>query len=108
MSISANGDIKNCPSLQKVFGNLLKDSILTIVKKKEFQKLWHINKDKINICKVCEYRYSCTDCRAFIEEPDNNLSKPLKCGYDPYKGVWLDWKLNKLKVKTFLKYESKI
>ncbi len=94
ISIDINGEIKNCPSISKSFGNVSKTSLNSAYKAKDFKDLWSINKDEINDCKVCEFRLVCTDCRAFIEDPTNIFSKPLKCGYDPYTGIWSDWKTN--------------
>jgi radical SAM protein with 4Fe4S-binding SPASM domain len=54
----------------------------------DFKKYWSITKDQINVCKDCEFRYICTDCRAYTTNIDNDYSKPLKCSYDPYKGKW--------------------
>lgn len=52
------------------------------------------------VCKDCEFRYICTDCRAYVEDPDDILSKPLKCGYNPYTGEWSEWSTNPLKQKA--------
>lgn len=104
IAINQYGDIKNCPSMPQTFGNvqdvLLKDALLD----KYFKKYWNLNKDKIEICKDCEFRYICTDCRAYLESPENDKSKPLKCGYDPYKGVWEDWSKSELKKKAMAYY----
>jgi len=29
-----------------------------------------------------------SDKRAYLTEPENIYSKPLKCGYNPYTGEW--------------------
>jgi len=42
------------------------------------------NKDKIDVCKDCEYRYACLDCRCFRMNEDI-YSKPKKCKYNPYE-----------------------
>lgn len=42
----------------------------------------------------------CTDCRAYVEDPEDILSKPLKCGYNPYTAEWSEWSSNPLKQKT--------
>jgi hypothetical protein len=55
------------------------------------------------VCKDCEFRYICTDCRAYLEDPYNEYSKPLKCGYDPYTGEWSEWSTNPLK-QAAIKY----
>lgn len=104
MSVDKNGNIKNCPSMNEKFGNLMSDSLLNIVDEK-FQTKWHIKKDDIKICKDCEYRYICTDCRAYIEEPENIFSKPLKCGYNPYTNEYVDWETDINKSNTIKYYD---
>ncbi len=47
-----------------------------------------------------EFRYICTDYRAYVEDPEDILSKPLKCGYNPYTGEWSEWSTNPLKQKA--------
>ncbi len=104
ISIDANGDIKNCPSMIESFGNISNTTLEEAINKVNFKKNWDINKDKIHVCKDCEFRYICTDCRAFVENPDDNLSKPLKCGYNPYTGEWSEWSTNPLKQKAIQYY----
>lgn len=84
ISINTEGEIKNCPSLKKSFGNIENMKLSDVCKLNDFRKLWDINKDKIKICKDCEFRYICTDCRAYLKDKNDIYSKPLKCGYDPY------------------------
>ncbi|GAA0713659.1 hypothetical protein GCM10009430_05700 [Aquimarina litoralis] len=105
ISIDTNGHIKNCPSMMKSYGSIKAISLNEVVEQKEFKKYWNISKDKINVCKDCEFRHVCTDCRAYIEDPENLYSKPLKCGYDPYTNTWQDWSQNPLKKKTIKHYE---
>ncbi|WP_445956901.1 grasp-with-spasm system SPASM domain peptide maturase [Yeosuana sp.] len=88
VSIDINGSIKNCPSMQKEYGYIGQNTIESIIKKKEFQKWWFINKDKISECKDCELRYMCTDCRAYLKDSSNPFSKPKKCDYNPNTGNW--------------------
>lgn len=83
ISIDVNGEIKNCPSMNKSYGNICDTSISSVLKQKLFRELWKINKDLIKECKDCEFRYSCMDCRAFVEDSNDILSKPLKCNYQP-------------------------
>ncbi len=49
---------------------------------------WRIKKDMIDVCKICEFRYICPDCRVFITDDTDILSKPKKCNYDPITAVW--------------------
>jgi SPASM domain peptide maturase of grasp-with-spasm system len=96
-SIATDGSIKNCPSMGFSFGNIYTSNLLNVLKLKKFKKLWNITKNKIDVCSKCEFRYICTDCRAYIENPKDIYSKPLKCGYNPSTGVWEEWSTNPLK-----------
>lgn len=80
VSIDRRGNIKNCPSLSRVFGHIDSDSLIDAINKKGFKDLWYIKKDDIDVCKFCEFRYACLDCRAYVG--GNIYSKPLKCKYD--------------------------
>lgn len=104
ISIDAHGNIKNCPSMTESYGNIRDTTLAEAIEKPGFKKYWNINKDQIAVCKDCEFRYICTDCRAYTEDPHDvsgpegtNLSKPLKCGYNPYTGEWAEWSTNPLK-----------
>ncbi|HEY1053755.1 MAG TPA: grasp-with-spasm system SPASM domain peptide maturase [Emticicia sp.] len=90
ISIDINGEIKNCPSMLRSYGNIRDTTLIEAIEKAGFKELWYIHKDQIEICKDCEFRHVCTDCRAFIEEPGNIYSKPAKCSYDPYTSTWGD------------------
>lgn len=105
ISIDTDGNIKNCPSMQENFGNIKDTSLTEAIEKPGFKKNWNINKNKIHVCKDCEFRYICTDCRAYVEDPEDILSKPLKCGYNPYTGEWSEWSTNPLKQKAIDFYE---
>lgn len=100
ISIDEVGDIKNCPSMKESYGNIKDTTLAEAIEKPGFKKYWDINKDKIHVCKDCEFRYICTDCRAYVEDPEDILSKPLKCGYNPYTGEWNEWSINPLKQKA--------
>ena len=100
ISIDVNGEIKNCPSMAKSYGNIKDTTLAEAIEKPGFKDLWFINKDQINVCKDCEFRYICTDCRAYLENPEDIYSKPLKCGYNPYTAEWEEWSTNPLKQKA--------
>jgi len=84
ISIDTEGNIKNCPSCNKNFGNIKVTKLNAAINKRGFKDLWYISKDQIEVCKDCEFRYICTDCRAYIQNPENIYSKPATCQYDPY------------------------
>jgi SPASM domain peptide maturase of grasp-with-spasm system len=88
IAIDENGLIKHCPSMKKDYGIYSKKNLVNALKAKEYSEYSNITKDQILVCKDCEFRNICTDCRAYIEEPDHLFSKPKKCNYDPYTCTW--------------------
>lgn len=113
IGIDINGNIKNCPLMADDFGNINNTSLENALTNPRFRKYWNVTKDNIEICKDCEFRYICTDCRAYTERSHINsegldTSRPLKCGYDPYTGKWETWSKNPLKQKAMHFYEQKL
>lgn len=104
IAIDANGDIKNCPSMTQSYGNIRDTTLAEAIEKPGFKDLWYIHKDQIGKCKDCEFRHICTDCRAYLENPDDLYSAPLKCGYDPYTCTWEEWSTNPLKQQAIEYY----
>lgn len=83
VSLTVNGYIKNCPSLNITYGHITHTTLYSVVNSFDFQKLWHLKKDLVEVCKDCELRYMCSDCRAYTIK-NCMLSKPAKCSYNPY------------------------
>lgn len=48
-----------------------------------------MNKDFINGCADCEYRYTCFDCRPNTLS-GNIAEQPWYCTYNPESGKWQD------------------
>lgn len=88
ISVDRHGYIKNCPSMTEQYGHINTVSLRDALHAAGFKDKWGIKKDQIEICQVCEFRHICTDCRAYLADGNNVYSKPAKCSYDPYTGVW--------------------
>ena len=86
ISVDSQGRIRNCPSMPESFGHVEDTALSEALEQDTFKKFWDMTKDEIEVCKDCEFRYVCTDCRAYVEKGDT--SKPAKCGYDPYTATW--------------------
>jgi SPASM domain peptide maturase of grasp-with-spasm system len=58
----------------------------------EILDFWKVSKDKIEICKDCEYRYICSDGRIPFKERNEDIfyQHKVKCNYDPYKNEWIN------------------
>lgn len=97
VTIDKDGQVKNCPSIKNSYGHYSKVDIRQLIKDEKFNSLWKLKKDDIKVCMDCEFRYNCTDCRAFLTDESDIKSKPLKCGYNPYTNVWEDSIYNPLK-----------
>jgi SPASM domain peptide maturase of grasp-with-spasm system len=108
ISIDIHGNINNCPSMPQSFGNIKDTTLEEALNHPDFKKYWNVTKDMISVCKDCEFRHVCTDCRAYTErttfDGDIDLSKPLKCGYNPYTNEWAEWSTNPLKEKAIAYY----
>ncbi len=88
IAITATGDIIPCIfARDEVVGNIRKNSFEQIEKK--IINKWSITKDDIEVCKDCEFRYCCHDCRPIAKGINGDTySKYPRCCYDPYTGLW--------------------
>lgn len=68
--------------MQKSYGNIRDTKLVDAVNTKGFKELWKITKDHVAVCKDCEFRYICQDCRAILKDPENIYSKPGNCKYN--------------------------
>ncbi len=84
--IDINLNVYPCVMERRICHGNIREKVLQDIIKEEIREL---NKDKVQGCKHCEYRYACFDCR-----PDaithNTNEKPWYCTYDPYLGQWCD------------------
>lgn len=85
--VNERGMIKNGLNTAKEFGRFEESDLFALANNVEFQKLWDINKDKILVCKDCEFRYCCVDETIPLKvEKGYELETP--CAYDPYSQKW--------------------
>ena len=88
LSIAADGEIRSCPAMPQSFGNIRSTSLKSVAREPALIQIGSITKDQVAVCRDCEFRYVCTDCRAFTCDSDDPYSKPAKCSYDPYTATW--------------------
>lgn len=88
ISVDEAGEIRNCPALPASFGNVADTSLHAALAASGFRDLWEISKDRVETCRDCEFRYVCTDCRAFVRAGGDRFAKPATCTYDPYTASW--------------------
>lgn len=84
--ISAKLDVFPCVMERRIsHGNLKGHSIEEILD----DKILFFNKNKVDECSECEFRYACHDCRPDSLN-DNVYDKPYNCTYDVKNGIWLN------------------
>ena len=88
ISVSVDGEIKGCPAMGHSCGNISQVRLEEAMRNPALVQIGSITKDQIAVCRDCEFRYICTDCRAFTASPGDLYSKPAKCSYDPYTATW--------------------
>ncbi len=88
IGIAADGEIKSCPAMKQSYGHINQAKLSEVVKSPALVQISRITKDQVAVCKDCEFRYICTDCRAFTSESSVPYGKPAKCAYDPYTAMW--------------------
>ena len=92
LSVDRHGFIKNCPSCVPSYGNVRDTLLRTAMENPAFSQVWAVKKDDIEVCRDCEYRYICVDCRAYQPLGGPLNAKPVKCQYDPYTATYTDAK----------------
>ncbi|MFK8045059.1 MAG: hypothetical protein AB8B72_06170 [Crocinitomicaceae bacterium] len=90
--IDSNGDIKNAPEANEVYGNIKKikhsEDIKNIISTSSFQRYWKAHKDITDVCKDCEFRHMCVDNRVPIARSKNEWFHIVECNYNPYIAKW--------------------
>lgn len=88
---SEKGEIKNSSSGLS-FGHYNKKSsyedLKTILTNDLFQEIWYASKDDCDICKDCEFRYTCIDNRVPKRKTDGTWYNNNECRYNPYISKW--------------------
>ena len=87
--IDNDNNVKHSYNDTTVFGNLNKQTINQIISSTNLTSLWKINKDRIKVCKDCEFRYVCPDNRIPVFDKISNLYDHIdQCNYNPYTNQW--------------------
>ena len=89
--IAADGNIYPCLAEREIsYGNIKSTPLNEIFSSEIAQNFRNLNKDYIEVCRDCEYRYCCFDCRVKARDSLINsfYTKSWWCFYDPYKGQW--------------------
>lgn len=84
MYIASDGYIYNSPQSFEALGNIYNSDLSELYSHSEMKKFWNITKDEIEVCKDCEFRYSCVDGRIPKVRSENLYYFETECKYNPY------------------------
>jgi len=95
ITITEFGDVLPCIfSRDNVVGNVLVAlSLKDVLRRPALTRIWRATKDGVMVCRDCEYRYVCFDCRPLSEGASAGIAGYLdapypRCTYNPYTGEW--------------------
>lgn len=90
IAIKENGEVIPCEFERNfIYGNIKQESLKNIISGKKILDKWFLDYSKIEICKDCEFRFGCKDCRPLAISVCGEMnSKNPRCKYNPYIGVW--------------------
>ena len=91
IAISSEGYVNPCIMQRDGTAENVRNKPLKEIIKGDIHRFWDISMNKIDVCKDCEYRYACHDCRVVAAGEGGELTaRSLHCSYDPYAGEWKD------------------
>ncbi|UCD44461.1 MAG: radical SAM protein [Candidatus Bathyarchaeota archaeon] len=90
VTVTSAGDVLPCNfGREQVVGNVHDERLKDLINNEKMKYFWELTMDKIEVCKDCEYRYICPDCRPWAFGFTGKLTaKSPRCTYDPYTGEW--------------------
>jgi radical SAM protein with 4Fe4S-binding SPASM domain len=95
IAVTEFGDVLPCIFTRNhTMGNVLVARGLTpVVRGQALRQMWSATKDQVMVCRDCEYRYVCFDCRPLSEAAAMGRADYLhapypRCTYNPYTGEW--------------------
>lgn len=78
------------------YGNVKDLGLSELISLEDYTRYWYVNKDKVEVCKDCEFRYMCIDSRLPVKNIETGLFYfNNKCSYSPYT---CKWDLKKIKI----------
>lgn len=89
LAVAPNGDFMPCVmGRAEVVGNARADTLAGVLAGPGLRRLWGLTKDTIAVCRDCEYRYVCGDCRPLAAAESGPAGRTARCTYDPARGDW--------------------
>ncbi len=94
LAITDSGIVLPCVFARtEILGNVREQNLEAVFNGEAAARVRSLSKDEILVCRDCEYRYVCHDCRPLsadtymVKEAFYRYPNP-RCTYNPYTGVW--------------------
>ena len=101
IAVTTDGRVIPCIfSRNETLGSVRNQELEEILQSQTVKETWELTKDRVLVCRDCEYRYACFDCRPLAADSScgkNYSSAPApRCTYNPYSGEWGSgiWRMN--------------
>lgn len=89
LSITTDGRVMPCiMGRAETIGNVVETPLADILTGPSLSALWGLTKDQVAVCRDCEYRYACGDCRPMAAAGGDSHAQTARCTYDPRRGDW--------------------
>lgn len=91
IAVSSTGQVNPCIMQRNEDAENVREKSLRQILEGDIKRYWDLSLDHIEVCRDCEYRYACHDCRPVTVGSTGDLTaKSIHCSYDPYTGEWKD------------------
>lgn len=89
VAVKSDGTVSPCVFVREPADTVKEKTLKEVLLGERLRKYWEITLEEVEVCKDCEFRYGCFDCRANILNYTGELyEKNPFCTYDPYLGIW--------------------
>jgi hypothetical protein len=86
--IDQNGCFYSSKQTDVCLGDITNLDITDVLRSDYLNKLWRLTKDKIDVCKDCDFRRVCIDFRNPTERSKEEWFNQIECSYNPYITKW--------------------
>ena len=88
VGIDRHGRIKNYPDHANHFGYVGQVNICDVIRNEDFTRPWFVSNDQVEICKDCQYRYTCVS-NSPLKMEAGKIQKISMCNFNPYENKWV-------------------
>lgn len=90
LAVSSAKDVRPCPMItDQQLGTLAQESLHRVLSSRHLDRYWRYTKEKVPICRNCEFRYACSDCSVIELAMENRAElRRAICTYEPAQGQW--------------------